>query len=140
MSVKLPESHMDLLREPVHAVLTTMMPDGQPQSNIVWCDTDGRDVRVNTTRERQKGKNMSANPKVTILVIDQQDAGRWIEIRGEAELTEEGAIDHLDEITRQYTDHPGYYGYIFPAEQREKETRIICKIKPKKINMDAIHA
>jgi hypothetical protein len=41
-----------------------MMPDGQPQSSIVWCDYDGACVRVHTTSERQKGKNMQANPKV----------------------------------------------------------------------------
>lgn len=140
MTPKIPDTHIDLLREPVHAVLTTMMPDGQPQSNIVWCDYDGTHVRVNTTRERQKGKNIQANPKVTLLVIDRHDAGRWIEVRGEAELTEENALEHLDELTRQYTKHPHYYGYIYPLKQREKETRVICKIKPKKINLDAIHS
>ncbi len=139
MTTRIPDSHKDLLDEPVHAVLTTMMPDGQPQSSIVWCDYDGTYVRVNTTRERQKGKNMRANPKVTLLVIDLHDAGRWIEVRGEVEITEEGALEHLDEITQQYSDKP-YYGGIFPVEQREKETRIICKIKPKKVNLDAIHS
>jgi len=116
-----------------------MMPDGQPQSSLVWCDFDGTCVRVNTTRERQKGKNMQANPKVSLLVIDLQDAGRWIEVRGEVEITEAGALEHLDELTRQYTDKPRYYGHIFSEEQKEKETRIICKIKPTKVNFDAIH-
>ena len=140
MTVKIPDSHIDLLEEPVHAVLTTMMPDGQPQSSLVWCDYDGLCVRVNTSRERQKGMNMQANPKVSLLVIDVHDAGRWIEVRGEVEITEEGAMEHLDEITRQYTDKPHYYGYIFPEEQRHRETRILCKIRPKKVNRDAIHA
>jgi PPOX class probable F420-dependent enzyme len=136
----LPESHVDLLQQPVHGVLTTMMPDGQPQSNLVWCDFDGTYVRINTTRERQKGKNMQANPRITLLVVDPRNAGRWIEIRGEAELTQENALEHLDEITRQYTEYPQYYGYVFPVEQREKETRVICKLKPKKINLDAVHS
>lgn len=135
-----PESHLDLLQQSVHGVLATMMPDGQPQSNLVWCDVDGPFVRINTTRQRQKGKNMQANPKVTLLVVDPGNAGRWIEIRGEAELAEEGALEHLDEITRQYTEYPQYYGYVFPAEQRERETRVICNIRPKKINLDAIHS
>ncbi len=140
MALKIPDSHIDLIQEPVHAVLTTLMPDGQPQSNIVWCDYEGTYVRVNTTREGQKGKNMLVNPKITLLVIDRHDVGRWIEIRGEAELTEENALEHLDEITRQYTNYPQYYGYVYPVEQREKETRVICKIIPKKINLDAIHS
>jgi len=139
MAREIPDSHKDLVEEPIHAVLTTMMPDGQPQSSLVWCDYDSIYVRVNTTRERQKGKNMQANPKVSLLVIDLQDAGRWIEVRGEVEITEAGALEHLDELTRQYTDKPRYYGHIFPQEQKEKETRIICKIKPTKVNFDAIH-
>lgn len=140
MTIPIPDSHLDLISEPIHAVLTTLMPDEQPQSSLVWCDFDGTYVRINTTRERQKGKNMQANPKVTLLIIDVEDAGRWIEIRGEAEIIEEGALEHLDEITRQYTNHPQYYGYIYPKEQKERETRIICKIKATKINRDAIHA
>jgi len=140
MTVLIPDSHLDLVTEPVHTVLTTMMPDGQPQSSLVWCDYDGTHVQINTTRERQKGKNMKANPRVVLLIIDVNDAGRWIEIRGEAELIEEGALEHLDEITRQYTNHPHYYGYIFPTEQKDRETRIICRIKATKINRDAIHA
>ena len=139
MTLKIPVSHLDLVQEPVCAVLITMMPDGQPQSSLVWCDYDGKHVRVNTTRERQKGKNMEKDPKVSLLVIDPHDASRWIEVRGEVEISEEGALEHLDEITRQYTNHPCYYGFIYPEVQKEKETRIICKIKPTRINMDAIH-
>jgi len=35
MGEQIPESHLDLLIEPVDGVLTTMMPDGQPQMSIV---------------------------------------------------------------------------------------------------------
>ena len=140
MAIKIPDSHLDLVVEPIHAVLTTMMPDGQPQSSLVWCDYDGTYIRVNTTRERQKGKNMQANPKVSLLVIDLNDAGRWIEVRGEAEIIEDGALKHLDELTRQYTTKPCYYGHIFPEKEKQKETRIICRIKPTKVNCDAIHS
>ena len=139
MKLRIPPSHIDLIEGPVCAVLTTMMPDGEPQSSLVWCDYDGENVRVNTTRQRQKSKNMASNPKVSLLVIDTNDAGRWIEVRGEVTISEEGALQHLDEITRLYTKHPCYYGHVFPQEQRDKETRIICHIKPTKINLDAIH-
>jgi PPOX class probable F420-dependent enzyme len=139
MPLKIPESHLDLLIRPIHGVLTTMMPDGQPQSSLVWCDYDGEYACVNTTRERQKGQNMQTNPKVTLLIVDPDDTVRYIEIRGEAVLVEEGALEHLNKVTREYTRHPQYYGYIYPAEQRLRETRIICRIKPKRITLDAIH-
>jgi PPOX class probable F420-dependent enzyme len=139
MSLPIPESHRDLLARPIHGVFTTMMEDGQPQSSLVWCDEDGECVRLNTTRERQKGRNMQANPKVSLLIVDPQDTSRYIEIRGDAELVEAGALDHLDQLTRAYTRHPHYYGYVYPVEQQQRETRLICRIHAKKITLDAIH-
>lgn len=140
MSALIPESHMDLLARPVHGVLTTLMPDGQPQSSLVWGDFDGECVCINTTRERQKGRNMMSNPKVSLLIVDPENTGRFLQIRGEAELIEEGALEHLDAITRKYTSHPQYYGYIFPLEKQMHETRIICRLRAKKITLDAIHS
>jgi len=139
MQITIPEAYYDLLNGPRVAALTTVMPDGQPQSSLVWCDEDGECACVNTTRERQKGRNMRANPKVSLLIVDPEDTSRYIEIRGEAELVEAGALDHLDRITREYTEHPHYYAYIFPIEQEQRETRIICRIHASKITLDAIH-
>jgi PPOX class probable F420-dependent enzyme len=116
-----------------------MMPDGQPQSSLVWCDYDGECVCVNTSRERQKGRNMSRNSKVSLLIVDPEDTGRYIEVRGEVELIEHGAVEHLDRVTRKYTRHPQFYGYVYPLEQRQRETRIICRIHAKRITRDAIH-
>jgi len=139
MSIPIPTSHLDLLTRPIPGVLTTMMLDGQPQSSLVWCDYDGECARVNTTLERQKGRNLSANPKATLLIVDPEDTSRYIEIRGEINIVHAGALEHLDELTRQYTKHPCYYGHVFPAEQQAKETRIICRLNAKKITLDAIH-
>jgi PPOX class probable F420-dependent enzyme len=139
MSLPIPQSHRDLLTRPLHGVLTTMMPDGQPQSSLVWCDDDGACACVNTTRQRQKGRNMRANPRVTLLVVDPDETARYIEIRGEVELVEDGALAHLNALTRQYTRHPQYYGYIYPVEQQARETRIICRIHATRFSLDAIH-
>jgi PPOX class probable F420-dependent enzyme len=139
MSMPIPYSHLDLFTRPIHGVLTTMMPDGQPQSSLVWCDQAGECVCVNTTCERQKGKNMLGNPKVSLLVVDPEDTSRYIEIRGDVEIILDNAVEHLDQVTRKYTRHPHYYGYIYPLEQRERETRIICLIHARKITLDAIH-
>jgi PPOX class probable F420-dependent enzyme len=115
------------------------MPDGQPQSSLVWCDYDGECGRVNTTAERQKGCNMRADPRVTLLIVDPDDTAHYLEIRGEAQLIEEGAVAHLDELTRRYTAHACYYGFIYPLEQRDRETRLIGRIHATKITLDAIH-
>jgi PPOX class probable F420-dependent enzyme len=138
--VRIPASHVDLVTRPLHGVLTTMLPDGQPQSSLVWVDYDGQCALVNTTRERRKGRNMESNPRVSLLVVDPLDTGRFIQIRGLAELIERGACEHLDRLTRKYTSHPCYYGFVYPVEQRPLETRVICRIHATRVTLDAIHA
>ena len=139
MTVTIPDTHRDLLQEPVHGVLTTMMPDGTPQSSIVWVDYDGEYVLINTTLERQKGQNMRANPKVGILVIDPKDSSRWVEVRGiVAEMTTAGAEAHADKLTQRYTAKRHFYGDIYPVEQKQKEMRVIVRIEPLKVSLDAI--
>lgn len=140
MRVTVPETHLDLLQTPVHGVLTTIMPDGGPQSSIIWVDYDGECVLINTTLERQKGRNLRANPKVTILVMDPNDSSRWVEVRGQVrEITAEGAEAHADKLTQRYCPNKQhFYGDIYPVEQKEKETRVIVKILPVKICLDAI--
>ncbi len=135
-----PSDHLDLLTRPICAVFTTIGRDRQPQSSLVWVDYDGECARVNTTLERQKGRNLLADRRVSLLVVDPDDTGRFIQIRGEAELVTEGALEHLDALTRRFTRHPRYYGSIYPVEQQARETRVICRIHPRRITLDAIHA
>jgi hypothetical protein len=96
-------------------------------------------VRVNTTRQRWKGRNLARDPRVSLLIVDPDDTVRYIGIRGKAEVLEQGALEHLDGLTKRFTKHPAYYGYIYPITQQSKETRIICRIHAEKITLDAIH-
>lgn len=131
MSTVIPESHKDLIEGPVFVTLSTVLPDGQPQSSVVWCNNDGNYLLVNTVRGRMKEKNMRARPMATILAIDPQNPYRYLEVRGKVEeITEEGAIDHINQLAQLYVNQPKYYGGVAPAEREGKETRVICKIKP----------
>ena len=120
-------------------MLTTLQGDGWPRSSLVWVDFDGECACSDTTLERWKGRDMQADPRVSLLVVDPDDTSRFIQIRGDAELVEDGALEQLDRLTRAYTGHPAYYGYIYPIEQRERETRVIVRIHARRITLDAIH-
>jgi PPOX class probable F420-dependent enzyme len=109
-TLPIPASHLDLLTRPICGVLTTIGVDGQPQSSLAWIDVDSDCACINTTLERQKGRNLIANPKVSLLVVDPDNIARFIQIRGDAELVTDGALDHLDALTHKYTTHPCYYG------------------------------
>jgi hypothetical protein len=83
---------------------------------------------------------MAARPLATVLVVDPDDGNRWLQIGGSVEITHEGALDVVDRLTNEYTDHGHYYGGVVPADQREKETRVLCRIRPTRVTLDAIHA
>jgi len=130
----------DLLTRPVTGVLTTIGRDGRAQSSLVWVDVDGECPLVNTTLERQKGRNLLEDPKVSLLVVDPRDTSRFIQVRGDAELVRAGAHEQLDRLTRRYTRHPRFYGFVYPLEQQARETRVIVRIHPRRVTLDAIHA
>jgi PPOX class probable F420-dependent enzyme len=134
-----PDSHVDLLTGTSLGVLTTIGASGHPHSALVWVDLDDGYAAVNTTLERRIGRNLARNPRVSLLVIDTTDTSRFIEIRGDAELVVDGALDHLDRVTRRYTEHPCFYGYVYPVERAQQETRVVVRIHPRRIVLDAIH-
>jgi PPOX class probable F420-dependent enzyme len=126
-----PNEFLDLVQGPRVAALTTLMPDGRPQTTVVWCDYDGTYVRVNTMRGFRKEKNMRANPKVTLLCFDPRRPLRSLEVRGiVVEMTETGALAHLDGLARLYTGQAPYFGACVPAELQETEFPVLCKIAP----------
>jgi len=136
--VALPADHLDLLEAPVLAALSTRVGT-RAQTHPTWFELDGNDVLVNTTLERQKGRNLLADRRATVLVVDPADAGRWIEIRGDVDIETTGAIEQLDRITRRYTSHDRFYGGVYPADRRHHETRVVARIHPRRVNTDAIH-
>jgi PPOX class probable F420-dependent enzyme len=135
----IPATHQDLLDGPYNAVLTTVMPDGQPQTTPVWCNRYGGFVMVNTMKGFRKEKNMRVNPKVTILAYDSKDPMRNIEIRGEVvEMTEVGALEHLDELTQLYMGKPDarFFGDSISAELQASYTPVRVKIAPTHVRIE----
>jgi PPOX class probable F420-dependent enzyme len=132
----IPESHRDLIEGPVLVTLTTLMPDGSPQSSLIWCNSDGRHVLVNTARGRLKARNMDRDPRVAILAADPHDPNRYLEVRGVVvETTEVGAVAHIDELARLYTGRTPYYGGYAPSGRRFEETRVIYKVRPTRVRL-----
>ena len=131
MKADIPPDFLDLVNAPPVAALTTLMPDGRPQTTVVWCDFDGACVRVNTMRGFRKEKNMRLNPRVTLLCYDPRQPLRYLEVRGTVvEMTEDGALAHLDALGLRYTGLTPYFGGCVPAELAASETPVLCRIRP----------
>ena len=51
----------DLLESRTCAVLSTVIPNGLPQSTVVWCDVDGDCVLINAVRGFRKERTCLIN-------------------------------------------------------------------------------
>lgn len=136
---QIPESHLDLIDGPYVAALSTVMPDGQPQTTPVWCNRRDEHIFINVMKGFRKEKNMRANPKVSLLVYDPKNPLHNIEIRGcVVEMTEEGAVEHNDELTQLYTGKADakFFGDSVPAELKSQFTPVRVKIMPMHIRVE----
>ncbi len=111
MTLPIPEKFNDLFSRPILCALTTLNPNGQPHTVPVWCDRDGDHVQVNCPTETRKAKNMQLNSKISVLILDPQNPGHWIEVQGYVgEIRDEahGARDHINQLSEKYTGNPVY--------------------------------
>lgn len=82
----------ELLDKPKQfAIISTIEPDGQPQSSVVWYERDGEDLLISTVQDRRKHKNLVRDPRCTVLVYDMDQPYSYVEVRGHVEMTTEGA-------------------------------------------------
>jgi PPOX class probable F420-dependent enzyme len=135
----IPESHLDLIDGPYVVALSTIMPDGQPQTTPVWCNRKEEAIFINVMKGFRKEKNMRLNPRVSLLIYDPRDPLRNIEIRGRVvEMTEEGAIEHNDELTQLYLGKPEarFFGDAVPAELASRYTPVRVRILPTYIRVE----
>jgi PPOX class probable F420-dependent enzyme len=132
---EIPETHRDLAECPPVAALSTVMPNGDPQTSVVWCDTDGDELRVNTMAGFQKERNMRRDPRVTLLCYDPRRPLRSLEIRGRVvDMTEVGAAAHLDQLSSKYAGRPvRYFGDVVPAALAAAERPVLCRIRPTRV-------
>lgn len=129
MSSAIPDDYRDLFAKKAFAHLATLMPNGQPQVTPVWCELDGRHVVVNSAKGRQKDRNMRRDPRVTVTISDPENPYRYLEVRGRvAEITEEGADEHIDRLAKKYLGQDKY-----PHRQPD-EVRVLYRVEPEKFS------
>jgi PPOX class probable F420-dependent enzyme len=87
MTTELPDQARALLDGANLAVLATVNPDGSPQTSAIWVGRDGTDVLISSTAGLRKIRNLEADPRASLIVIDATDPLRYAEIRGTATIT-----------------------------------------------------
>ncbi len=106
------------------AAFTTLLPDGRPQTHIMWVDATDDQVLVNTEVERQKYRNVQRDPRVTVTIFDRDNPYHYAEVRGRVTGTVVGdeARQHLESLSQRYNGAP----YANPIASE----RVILRITP----------
>jgi PPOX class probable F420-dependent enzyme len=84
----IPEEFTDLLTRPLTGGLATVRPDGQPESSPMWFLWDGTNLKFTHTTLRNKLASLEVNPYLSLLVIDPDNAHRYLQVRGRVESVE----------------------------------------------------
>jgi PPOX class probable F420-dependent enzyme len=109
----------ELLEKPNYAVISTLNKDGSIHNTMVWISAENGHVAVNSAIGRLWPTNLQRDPKVTVLVEETGNPYHFVEIRGKATATEEGADDHINALAKKYIDQDEY-PYRQAGEQRIK--------------------
>ena len=122
----IPDSHRDLLDAEV-ATLATVGSDGRPQLSAVWFLAEGDTVAVSLNTTRQKVKNLRRTPECCLFILDLANPGRYLEIRGDAEITPDD--------DRRFASRVGEkYGTDVAAYDAPGDERVVVTIVPARIN------
>lgn len=121
------------LENPFVGVVTTLRPDGSPHSTVVWVDVleDGT-PSFNTARERAKDRNLTRDPRLSLVVVDPKDTYRWLAITGRADVTEDGADAQIDKLAKKYVGED-VYPWRTPGM-----VRLQVKITPERIESSGL--
>jgi PPOX class probable F420-dependent enzyme len=122
---KLTDAQAALLKGKNFAVVGTVGEDGIPQLTINWIDWDGERVVFNTADGRVKPRNIRLNPIVSVCVYNHDNPYQYLSVTGPAEISDEGAEEHINELSHRYYGRD--YHYV-PGERR-----LIVRITPKRV-------
>ncbi len=129
MAVDIPASHLDLLEDVHFATLATISPGDTPHTSVMWFVHDGDGVlRMSTTAQRQKPRNLEHSRAVSVMVFDEQKPYRYVELRGEVTAIDpdpEKAL--IDQLAKRYLGKDEY-----PWKDPSQD-RVILTITPDKV-------
>jgi PPOX class probable F420-dependent enzyme len=108
------------------ATVATLGPGGSPQASVVWVKRDGDAILFSSTAGRQKVRNLTEDPRVSVSIFDLANPYDSVEIRGTADL----AVDEHKLLPRELSHK--YLGED-PPKAEPGEVRIMVRVTPEKV-------
>ncbi len=109
----------ELLEQPNYAVVSTHNKDGSIHNTIVWIGTENGSVTLNSAVGRKWPTNVERDDRVNVLVQEAGNPYNYVEIRGTASGSTDGADEHINALAKKYLGQDEY-PYRQPGEQRIK--------------------
>lgn len=112
--------------------LTTVTPDGQPQSTPVWFDWDGESFLLYSQPDRPKLSNIASNPKVAVHLVGDVEGTNVVTIEGAAGIDPTAPpADRVEGYVRKYVDRidrlgwtPAGFAADYSVAVRVRPTRV----------------
>ncbi|MEM7094796.1 MAG: TIGR03618 family F420-dependent PPOX class oxidoreductase [Actinomycetota bacterium] len=129
----IPDSHLSLVTQPLGCVITTIAPSGLPQSTAMWFlyDADYGDsngaIRFSLLEHRRKYRNLQANPACTFFLMNPDNMGDVIEVRGTALFEPDPDKAFVTRVRAQY-------GAAGPPTDGPDDVRWVVTVDPQRIN------
>lgn len=120
---------IDFVRTHDRTVLSTRRKDGGPQLSPVNAGVvDGR-VCISSQRPRAKVRNVRRDPAVSLLVLNEQFYGSWVQIDGTAEIVDQPeALELLVDVYRAIRgEHPDWDDY---RAAMIRDERVVIRVTP----------
>jgi hypothetical protein len=124
----IPEHARALLEGTPIAFMTTMRPDGRMSTNPVSVFFDGTHLQVSTVQSRLKVRNLEADDRVTLCVVQPGNLNRYVEIRGRARMEPDVDRAFINRIARLYMGVDEY-----PFDQPGDE-RVVVTVMPEQVS------
>jgi len=97
------------------AHLTTLDPDGTPQSSAVWIMRDGDRIVLNTAEGRRKWRNLTNDPRIALSISDERDEYLNFSIQGlVTEMRTSDGVEVIDALARKYLRGVEKYPWLAP--------------------------
>jgi PPOX class probable F420-dependent enzyme len=121
-----PDSHSDLL-DAQFATLATVGKDGVPQQTEVWFLHDGGELKLSLNDSRLKTRNLQKRPQCSLMVLDVANPYRYLEVRGNADLTPDDDYAFANKVGAKYG------GADLSEHDNPGDSRLVVTIVPSNV-------
>jgi PPOX class probable F420-dependent enzyme len=120
---------LERLRTDMVAWLTTVTPEGQPQTFPIWFLWDEGEALIYSDRRAKRNGNIATNPRVSLHLNDNGRGGDVVVLEGEA---------RIDDATPGVPENPAYlakYGawieeFLTSAEEMASVYNVPIRVRP----------